>query len=272
MKNQNSNLFSLVGKTALVTGSAGLLGRQHCEALAEAGANVVVTDTDLETCFQMAKALPTESLALKLDVTDPLSIKTALNDSLAVYKQIDILINNAAINDMVEHQQQAPLLQSFEEYSIIAWEKQLNVNITGVFLCCQIIGGSMASKRSGSIINIASSYALVAPNQTLYRDSQGKQQFIKNAAYPVTKAAVLSLTRYLAAYWGNQGVRVNALSPGGVENHQEDWFIKNYASRTPLNRMALPQDYHGAIIFLASDAALYMTGANLVVDGGWTIW
>jgi len=272
MKNTKQNLFSLAGKTALVTGSAGLLGRQHCIALANAGADVVVTDINLEPCCEIAKALPTQSIGLELDITDPLSIKTAKKQSLQKYKQIDILVNNAALNDMVESQHQKTNIQKFEEYSLTSWEGQLKINITGVFLCCQIIGGYMASKGSGSIINIASTYALVAPDQSLYQDRQGKQRFLKNAAYPVTKAAVLSLTRYLAAYWGHRDVRVNALSPGGVENHQDDWFIDNYKNRTPLNKMALPQDYQGAIIFLASDASAYMTGANLVVDGGWTIW
>jgi NAD(P)-dependent dehydrogenase (short-subunit alcohol dehydrogenase family) len=266
------DIFSLRNKTAVVTGAAGLLGRQHCWALAEAGANVVAVDLDADACEGLAAELcrlPVSASGLRMDVTNPESIRAVLDAAIVNFEGVDILVNNAAIDD-VFREGQAPL--TFEQYAREAWQRALDVNLTGAFLCSQIIGGEMARRGSGSIINIASTYGIVAPDQSLYRRPGGEQLFFKSAAYPVTKAGVLALTRYLAAYWGNAGVRVNALSPGGVENGQEDYFVANYSARTPIGRMARATDYKGAIVFLAGDASSYMTGANLVVDGGWTIW
>lgn len=264
-------MFDLKDKVAIVTGSLGLIGKEHCRALAEAGARVVVTDVDAEACETFARELP-NAIGVGADITKQASV-TALRDAtLARFGRVDVLVNNAAINDKFESPAAAAELSKFEHYPLDLWQRSLDVNVTGMFLCCQTIGSVMAQRRSGSIVNVASTYGVVAPDQSLYVKPDGTQSFFKSAAYPVTKGAVISFTRFLAAYWGAAGVRVNTLSPGGVEAGQDEWFVASYSKRTPLGRMARPNDYRGAIVFLASDESSYMTGANLVVDGGWTAW
>lgn len=270
-------LFSLKEKVAVVTGACGLLGRQHCEALAAAGARVVVTDLDEAEAEGVAADLGVAvsgegggHLAIGLDVTSRSSLEEARRRILDRYGRLDVLVNNAAINDMFENPLAALEQSMFEQYPIELWDRSWKVNVTGVFLSSQVLGGIMAERGGGSIINIASTYGIVAPDQGLYRDREGRQTFFKSPAYPVTKSAVIGFTKFLAAYWGGRKVRVNALSPGGVENNQEEWFKENYAAKTPIGRMAAPSDYRGAVVYLASDASAYMTGANLVVDGGWT--
>lgn len=292
--------FSLAGRVAVVTGAAGLLGRRHCRALAAAGARVVATDLDPAACEAVARevaamtpgapgapgapATPRAArrmeapgaavapLAWAADITRPESVRALRDAVLERCGAIDVLVNNAALNEKVESPLAAGEVLRFENFPLALWEDSLRVNVTGTFLCCQILGGEMARRGGGSIVNIASTYAIVAPDQALYRQPDGTQTFFKSAAYPTTKGAVLALTRFLAAYWGRAGVRVNALSPGGVENGQDAGFVARYSARTPLGRMADPSDYEGALVFLASAASRYMTGANLIVDGGWTAW
>jgi NAD(P)-dependent dehydrogenase (short-subunit alcohol dehydrogenase family) len=207
-----------------------------------------------------------------MDVTDPSAVRglaTRLRDEIGVPS---VLVNNAAMNDMVESPTSEADESRFENYPFDLFRKVMDVNVGGMFLCCQLLGGLMAEHGDGSIINIASTYGVVAPDQRIYRTPDGDQPFYKSAAYPVSKGAVVMLTRFLATYWAERNVRVNALSPGGVENGQPAHFIENYASRTPLGRMAASTDYMGALVFLASAASSYMTGQNLVVDGGWTAW
>lgn len=272
----HTSLFSLQHQTAIVTGALGLIGREHCHALANAGAHVVVTDLDHEAAEEFAATLQRTSgqaaVGIGADITDPASVRALLDRSIDVFGRIEVLVNNAAINDMVEDPVSALEASRFENYPLELWRKCLDVNVTGMFLCSQVIGTHMAERGTGSIINIASTYGVVAPDQSLYRRRDGTQMIYKSAVYPTTKGAVLSFSRFLAAYWGEAGVRVNTLSPGGVANGQDDEFVANYSRRTPLGRMAAPSDYHGAIVFLASDASRYMTGANLLVDGGWTAW
>ncbi len=265
-----NNLFSLKNKTAIVTGALGLIGKKHCECLASAGANVVVADMNENAAISFAQSLGENHLGLKVDVTSEASLNDAKDKIIAKYGSIDILVNNAAINDMFENPGMAKELSAFENYPLDAFKKSLDVNVTGVFLASQVFGTVMANQGNGSIINIASTYGIVGPDQTIYRNECGEQTFYKSPVYPVTKGAVVNFTRFLAAYWGNKGVRVNTLSPGGVENGQNEFFIQNYSQKTLLGRMAQPDDYQGALVFLASDASAYMTGANLIVDGGWT--
>ena len=270
MQNQSFQLFSLSGKTAIVTGGTGLIGKKHCEALSQVGANVIVADISLKSTQEFAETLGENALGIALDVTDSGSLEKAKNEILERFGTIDILVNNAAINDMFENPEMAAELSAFEKYPIEFFRKSLEVNVLGIFLCSQIFGLEMVKQGSGSIINVASTYGMVGPDQNIYKNRDGKQTFFKSPSYPTTKGAILNFTRYLAAYWGKQGVRVNTLSPGGVENSQDDFFVQNYSAKTLLGRMAKPTDYQGALIFLASDASAYMTGANLVVDGGWT--
>lgn len=266
------NLFSLTGKVAVVTGALGLLGREHCKALCTAGANVAAADLDEPECRSFAETLAEPSIGVYCDVTNKTSIIEAKDRILERFRRIDVLVNNAAVNDMFEDPKAILEQSKFENYPLEIWQKSLDVNITGVFLCSQVFGRVMVEQGSGSIVNIASTYGMVAPDQRLYLSPQGDQVFYKPPAYSAAKGAVLALTRFLAAYWGRAGIRVNTLSPGGVENNQDNFFQDAYAARTPLGRMALPTDYRGAVVFLASEASAYMTGANLVVDGGWTAW
>lgn len=265
-------LFSLKNKVAIVTGALGLIGKNHCVALAEAGANIVVCDLDEIKCKDFASFLPTKSIGIGVDITNKSSVENLRDKTLKEFGKIDVLVNNAAINDMFENPQAVTELSMFENYPLEMWKKSIDVNVTGTFLCSQVIGTEMSKAGKGSIINVASTYGMVGPDQSIYKNPDGKQSFYKSAAYPATKGAIINFTRFLATYWGSKGVRVNTLSPGGVENNQNEYFVNNYSAKTPLGRMAQPTDYKGAIIFLSSDASSYMTGANLVVDGGWTAW
>ncbi len=272
MNEVDLELFSLSGRTVVVTGATGLLGQQHCRALADAGAAVIVTDLDADRCESVAAGLGPNAHAVPADITDESAVRTLRTRALEISGAIDVLVNNAAVNDHYASSGAALEQSRFEYYPLALWQQCLNVNVTGMFLCCQILGQVLAQQGHGSIINIASTYGVVAPDQSLYKDAEGRQRFYKSPVYPTSKGAVLAFTRYLASYWGHRQVRVNSLSPGGVEDHQEACFVERYAQRTPLGRMAMASDYRGALIFLASDASAYMTGANLIIDGGFTIW
>lgn len=269
---REKDFFDLTGKVAVVTGALGLIGVHHCDTLLEAGATVIATDLKMIKRRTLSQKLAHNYYFMQSDITDFKSINKLADNIIKKFGRIDILINNAAINDKFEDPVSALELSKFENYPLELWQKSLDVNLTGTFICSQIFGRQMAENKSGTIINIASTYGIVAPNQSLYRTPEGEQKFFKSPAYSVTKGAIIAFTKFLAAYWGEKGIRVNSLSPGGVFDNQDEFFVRNYSERTPLKRMALPIDYKGAILFLASDASSYMTGANLVIDGGFTIW
>jgi len=266
--------FDLGGRTILITGGAGLLGRVYAQALVRAGAKVVIADIDLAAAEKAALELETPRVhALRLDVKDPLSVEKAVTGTVSWSGAIDGLVNNAAVDPKFDSSHKGDHTYSFENYPVEEWNREMAVNITGQFLCAQRVGRVMLDQGRGAIVNISSIYGLVGPDQRLYQDGDGGEpRRTKPVTYSVSKSAVIGLTRYLAAYWGGKGIRVNALTLGGVCNGHDDGFVERYKSRTPLGRMARTDEYCGALIFLLSDASSYMTGANLVVDGGWTAW
>lgn len=269
------NLFDLQDHIAVVTGGLGQLGRQFTLALADHGARVAVidksNDADLVLNRFGAQAENERLKFLAADVTVRSSLVSSLQEIEDGWGPPSVLINNAGLDSPpnATASENGP----FESYPEDSWRKVLDVNLTGVFLCCQVYGGAMARAGRGSIINISSIYGLVSPDQRLYeyRHAEGAP-FFKPVSYSVSKSGLLNLTRYLATYWAQSGVRVNTLSFGGVFANQDDAFLKNYCDRVPLGRMAREEDYNGAVIFLASNASAYMTGSNLVIDGGWTAW
>lgn len=267
-------MFDLRGRAAVVTGGAGLLGRQFCRTLGEAGAGVVVVDLDEAAAGQVVEQLAARgirAIALAIDVTQPEQVRQMVGSTLSAFGRLDILVNSAALDPKFDPQQQGQHANTFEEYPLEAWKQALNVNLTGMFLCCQAAVRPMREQGKGAIINICSTYGLVGPDQRIYQ-RPGQPARFKPVYYSVTKSGVLGMTRYLATYYAGTEIRVNALTPGGVYNDHDETFVANYAARTVLGRMARLDEMNGAILFLASDASSYMTGANLIVDGGWTAW
>lgn len=271
------NLFDLSGRVAVVTGGAGLLGAEFCRTLAQAGAAVLVADLNASAAEAIAGSLQEQgcrSSGFRLDVTDPASTQAMAAAAIARFGALDVLVNSAALDPKFDPHAldaQAGASGAFETYPLEAWKQALDVNLTGMFLCSQAAVRPMLDAGRGVIINICSMYGLVGPDQRLYEAPDQPVRF-KPAYYSVTKAGVLGLTHYLATYYAGKNLRVNALTPGGVFNGHDETFLKAYAARAVLGRMAQKSEMNGALLFLASDASSYMTGANLVVDGGWTAW
>jgi 2-deoxy-D-gluconate 3-dehydrogenase len=267
--------FRIPGRVAVVTGGAGLLGSSHAMALGQAGGKVVVADVDgagaERVAAEVIAACGAEALGLLTDVTKPNSVKAMVDATLATYGRLDILVNNAALDPKFDAGNAGRHSATFEDFPMDAWRRGLEVNVTGMFLCAQAAVRPMLDAGRGVIVNIASTYGLVGPDQRLY-EREGEPPAYKPVTYSVSKAAALGLTRYLATYFAGKGIRVNALTPGGVFAGHDEVFLERYSLRTVLGRMADKEEISAALLFLVSDASSYMTGANLVVDGGWTAW
>jgi NAD(P)-dependent dehydrogenase (short-subunit alcohol dehydrogenase family) len=270
------NQFDLVGRTALITGAGGLLGYEHAAALLECGCSVVLTDINEQSINSVKDSLDCEfqkgvTLSYFMDVTNLTSIEGVCELLCRESIHIDILINNAAIDPKVYGECGLMETSRLEYFSRSEWDKQISVGLTGAFLCSKVFGTRMAAIGNGGVIlNIASDLSIIAPDQRLYRKDglPSDLQPVKPVTYSVIKAGLIGLTRYLASYWADMGVRCNALSPGGVMNGQDEDFLKRLSNLIPIGRMAKKNEYRSAIQFLCSDASSYMTGQNVIIDGG----
>lgn len=271
--------FDLSGKTALITGAAGLLGVEHAAALLANGATVVLTDIS-EAALTSARdslirnADAARVLVRTMNVAQPQAIAATAEELAASSRRIDILVNNAAIDPKVSDRDLVETSR-LENFPLQQWELQIAVGLTGAFLCSQVFGSAMARDgKGGVILNIASDLSVFSPDQRLYRKAglPEESQPVKPVTYSVIKSGLVGLTRYLATYWAEQGVRCNALSPGGVFNGQGEEFVTRLTQLIPLGRMAKRDEYHAAIQFLCSDASAYMNGQNVVMDGGRSVW
>lgn len=264
-------IFDLKNQTVVLTGSAGRLGSRFAHVLSGAGANVVLIDIEKSTNKKLEQELiaryKTKPTAFSIDISKQNDVKQLIKKITSKYKKIDVLINNAHFIPRTHPKRDV----SFEEYPLDLWDKTITINLRGLFLCCKEIGRVMVKQKKGVIINVSSIYGIVGADQRIY----GKSRLNSPAFYATTKGAMVNFSRYLAAYWHGKNIRVNTLTLGGVFDeklHKDKNFVKNYSKKTILGRMASKEDYDGPLLFLASDASSYVTGTNLIVDGGWTAW
>jgi len=263
-------VFNLKNKVVLVTGAAGLIGSRFCKALAEAEAKVAVADIQEQKTLTLAQELQTQGFqaaGFPVDITSPSSIRGMMNRIKNNFGQLDVLVHCAAMDPKFDRANMKKHNASFEDFPLEIWQQAIDVNLTGAFLCVQEAARAMVKQKHGVMVLVSSIYGIVAPDQRMYQKGLFKPPY-----YSVSKAGILGLTRYVASYYAGKNIRINALSPGGIYNDHEEQFVREYSSRTILNRMADVSELEGALLFLASDASSYMTGANLVVDGGWTAW
>ncbi len=269
--------FNLKDKVAVVTGGVGLLGAEFCRTLAEAGAAVAVVDLNADAALKVADGLTQGGFKAKdipTDITKPDSVNGMVDSVLKAFGRLDILVNSAALDPKFDPDAAAKGIApgAFEDYPLEQWNAAMNVNLTGMFLVTQACVKPMITQgKKGSIINICSTYGLNGPDQRIYIKDNKRVAF-KPVYYTTTKAGVMGFTKYLAAYYAETEIRVNALTPGGVYNNHEEYFVTNYSAKTIMGRMAKKDEMNGALLFLASDASSYMTGNNVIVDGGWTAW
>lgn len=262
--------FDLSGQVAIVTGGVGILGQHFCKGLAESGAEVAIFDQNLEETQEVARDLAkrygVKSRGYKCDVSDPISTKEMVDQVVLDFGKIDVLHNNAACKSENLNEFFAP----FEDYRLDQWREIMSVNIDGMFLMAQAVGKQMIKQnKGGSIIQTASIYGVMAPDQSIYEGSLYLGREINTpAVYTTSKAAVIGLTKHLAAYWAKEGIRVNTLTPGGTESGQNDEFKRRYSARVPIGRMASASEMVGALLYLASGASSYVTGQNIIIDGG----
>ena len=270
-------MFNLQNKSALITGGAGLLGREHAIALSKFKSKIVLLDIDQKKLIMAKKYIKSKNSSANIiiyeaDISKEDQIKDVYNKLKAKKIFIDILINNAALDPKMDKTKK--INNNILNYESSFLKEEIDVGLIGAFYCSRIFGSDMANKKGGSIINIASDLAISGPDQRVYTYSENINDVknFKPIGYSIVKTGLLGLNRYLATYWAHKNVRVNCLVPGAVQNTQSKSLIKNIIKRVPLRRLAKKNDYHGAVVFLASDESSYMTGQQLVIDGGRTIW
>jgi NAD(P)-dependent dehydrogenase (short-subunit alcohol dehydrogenase family) len=267
----NLSKFSVKNKVAIITGGAGLLGTEFSKCLLENGAHVIILDNNsnkLKICAdKLLKQIGLRPNTFNVDITDQIQVKKIINAIYKKFHRIDILINNAALNPVPGSQDSLNQFKPYESYPIDLWKKEIDVGLTGTLIMTQAVSSLMMKNKNCSIINISSIYGLLAPDNRIY----GKNKY-KSIAYTTAKSGILNLTKTWAAHLAPYKVRVNTLTLGGISNNQDKKFIAKYNKKTVLNRMAEKDDFNGAILLLSSDASSYITGSNLVIDGGWSIW